>query len=245
MSKKKIYDKDRCIAFYAFDGTGNIVGVPCKKWSCKICQKLNASLWAWRAQLQYENDDLPYYLITLTLGSSYGNDDPTPTQVKAAYAELKTLWNRLRMRMVREYDKKYNWGEIDWPYMAFVEGQPKRNGMPHFHIISALPAPFRVKDFAVKCGFGYMADEKVLYTGKSAAAYVAKYASKGAEYIPKDFRRVRASRGWTKLPEMVGRILFVKSRNETITAYLMRVADNTNMSIDHLWQNWQLAHEIN
>jgi len=240
----KIKQSDRCIAFYSFDGAGNIVGVPCKKWSCPICQKMNARLWAWRAQLQYDSDDLPWYMITLTLGSTYGNDNPSPAQVRAAYAELKKLWNRLRMAMVREYDKKYGWGLVDWPYLAFVEGQPKRNGIPHFHIISALPAPFRIKDFAVRCGFGYMADEKVLLSSKRAAAYVAKYASKGAEFIPKDFRRVRASRTWAKLPEMVGRVLFVKSRTEHLSDYFIRVSNATGASVDSLWQNWQLAHEI-
>lgn len=193
-------------------------------------------MWAWRAEIQVENDQYQYYMWTLTLGSNYSD-------IQRAYADLKKLWDRLRQAVTRYYKKKYNWSHFTWTYLAFVEGQPKRNGMPHFHIITAIPAPERIKDFAVHCGFGHQADEHEI-NGKGAGAYVAKYASKGAEYIPKDFRRVRASQDWAKLPDFKADTLFVKSKTESITAYLIRVHEETGVSVDSLWLNWQVAHEL-
>lgn len=227
---------EKCVAFWAFDGTGNIVGVPCKKWSCEKCQKLNAQLWAWRAQIELDNDDNIWFMWTLTLGSNY-------TSVRKAYADLKKLWDRLRQRVHRDYEKKYGWGAFNWPYLAFVEGQPERNYMPHFHIISALPAPYRLKDFAVACGFGYQAEERLI-NGKGAAAYVAKYSSKGAGMIPKDFRRVRASQGWADLPDVEKKTLFVKGKKENLTDYFLRVSAETGVSVDSLWTNWKLVKEL-
>jgi hypothetical protein len=220
---------EKCISFWAFDSTGNIRAIPCKRWSCKICQKRNAQLWAWRAELHVENDPYQFYMWTLTLGSSYKD-------VRKAYGDLKKLWDRLRKAVVRYYQKKYNWKYFTWTYLAFVEGQPKRNGMPHFHILSAISAPERIKDFAVRCGFGFQADEHEI-NGKGAGAYVAKYASKGAGIIPKDFRRVRASQDWAKLPDIDKDTLFVKSKTETLTAYFLRVHEATGVSIDSLWLN--------
>ena len=227
---------DRCVSFWAFDSIGNIRAIACKRWSCKICQKHNAQMWAWRAELHVENDQYQFYMWTLTLGSNYSD-------VRKAYSDLKKLWDRLRKAVVRHYQKKYNWRHFTWTYLAFVEGQPKRNGMPHFHVLSAISAPERLKDFAVRCGFGFQADEHEI-NGKGAGAYVAKYASKGAGIIPKDFRRVRASQDWTKLPDFKRDTLFVKSKGEHLSDYLIRVHEGTGVSIDTLWDNWRLAHEI-
>lgn len=228
--------QEKCIAFWAFDSSGNIKAIPCKRWSCKICQKLNAQLWAWRAEIQVENDPYQYYMWTLTLGSNY-------TDVRKAYRDLKKLWDRLRQKLCRYYREKYNWKYFTWTYLAFVEGQPERNYMPHFHIISAIPAPERIKDFAVHCGFGFQADEHEI-NGKGAGAYVAKYASKGAGVIPKDFRRVRSSQDWAKLPPIKKDTLYVRGKKETLTDYFIRVHEGTNTPLESLWANWKLVHEM-
>jgi len=233
---KLVIIDDMCIAFWAFDQDASLKPVPCRKWSCEICQVYNAKMWAWRAELQIENDPLQWYMWTLTLGSEYKD-------VRKAYDKLKTLWDKLRTYMKREYSARYNTKFFTWPYMAFVEGQPQRGNMPHFHILSALPAPERIKDFAVKCGFGFMADEREI-NGKGAAAYVAKYASKGAAVIPKNFRRVRTSHGWGDVPAFDGKTLYVKGRAESTTAYLIRVSDATGRSIDNLWDDWKLIQNF-
>jgi len=127
-------------------------------------------------------------------------------------------------------------------YMAFVEAQPKKRKMPHFHIITNVPAPYRIKDFAVHNGFGHQAKQDEI-TSQKAAYYVAKYVSKGDPNMPKKFRRVRTSQSWAKLPPYIGEKLYVKSRHETITDYLIRVSEATDKSIDELWDVWQWAHE--
>jgi len=115
--------------------------------------------------------------------------------------------------------------------------------MPHFHIITDMPAPYRIKDFAVHMGYGHQAKQRVVDTFE-AANYVAKYASKGDKNMPKNFRRVRCSQNWSKLPPFQGDKLYVKSRNEHITAFLLRVSDETGADLDDLWEQWKWAHEM-
>jgi len=169
------------------------------------------------------------------MGSNY-------TDVKKAYADLKKLWDRLRQTVKRDYVRKYNFKAFTWMYMAFVEGQPKRHYMPHFHILSPFPAPERIKDFAVRCGFGFIADEREI-NGKGAAAYVAKYASKGAGAIPKNFRRVRSSQDWAKLPDVDSNLLFVKGKSEFVSDYLIRVHEATGVPMESLYSNWIRVHQ--
>src|SRR5258707_4215780 len=87
-----------------------------------------------------------------------------------------------------------------WPYLAFVEGQPNRGAMPHFHVLSSAPTPYRIKDFAVHHGFGHQADEKPI-TSDGAVDYVSKYASKQGTSAPKGFRRVGRSSKLAKPPQ--------------------------------------------
>jgi hypothetical protein len=114
--------------------------------------------------------------------------------------------------------------------------------MPHFHIVSLSKAPYRLKDLAMDAGFGFQALE-VKITGPEAASYVAKYASKQHPSTPKGFRRVRASRNWTKLPEYEGKPLIVKSRSESISAFIMRAADETGIDHETLYERWLDASE--
>lgn len=226
----------KCIAFYGFTGLGKIRAVPCGKWSCEVCRKHNAKMWAWRARIQIDGSTETFWCWTFTLGSKY----KTPRQ---GYEALKKLWNALRMNMQRHYCKDGTGKKLKWTYMAFVEIQPKKRKMPHFHILTNIPAPYRIKDFAVHNGFGHQAKSDEIDSQK-AAYYVTKYTSKGDPNMPTKFRRVRTSQNWAKLPPYVGDKLYVKSRNETITAFLLRVADETDTSIDDLWEQWQWAQEM-
>jgi len=127
--------------------------------------------------------------------------------------------------------------------MAFVEAQPKKRKMPHFHIITNVPAPYRIKDFAVHNGFGHQAKQDEI-TSTKAAYYVSKYVSKGDPNMPKKFRRVRVSQKWAKLPPFVGDHLFVKSKNELLRDYLIRVHEATGRGLDDLWDDWKFYHEM-
>lgn len=226
----------RCIAFYAFNSSGKITPVPCGRWSCEVCAKENARMWAWRARLQLDGDQKQYYFWTFTLGSKYKN-------AKQGFQAITRLWDTLRKAVQRHYRKVTGDKKAAWDYMAFVEGQTKRGNMPHFHVLSGTPAPYRIKDFAVHCGFGYQATQEKI-EGKRAANYVTKYASKGNSDMPKNFRRARVSRQWAKLPPYAGKTLYVKSKAETITDFLIRVHENTGADLDDLWEQWQFAQEM-
>lgn len=188
-------------------------------------------MWGWRAKLQInESENDVYWFWTLTLRGKYH----TPEQ---GFKALPKLWDTFRKAVQRALKKK---GYKKWTYLAFVEGQPKRSYMPHFHILSSHKSPRRLKDMAMYAGFGYEAKEKAV-DGPKAMSYVAKYASKQHESMPKKFRRVRASRDWAKLPPFKGDPLYVKAKDETLAAFLLRVNEATGVDIDTLLDRWSLV----
>jgi len=152
---------------------------------------------------------------------------------KFAYSILPKLWDTLRKALQRAFGGK-------WSYIAFVEGQPKRSGMPHFHVISLRKAPARLKDMAVKAGFGHQAREKHI-DGKGAAYYVSKYASKGDQFMPSKFRRCRTSQDWPKLPDYEGEAYLVPSKKESTLDFILRVHERTNVDIEVLYERYSQA----
>lgn len=242
--------RTQCPIFFAFTTKGACVPVYCGKWTCERCAKHNARLWAWRAKLEIESaEGIDYYFITLTLPARFRT-------AEEGYRELPRIWDRIRKWVTRAI------GGPDWAYLAFVEGQPKRVGMPHFHIISNWSIAYlatkkaahgrrrrygkrykvRIKDWSVSRGMGFQAVESRI-TGPMAASYVAKYATKQDQRMPKGFRRVRASKMWHKLPEWQGDSLLVKSKTETLAQYLDRVSEITDLSIDELYERWEAASD--
>lgn len=217
-----------CARILAFTSDAQVVGVLCGKWSCPFCARLNARLWAWRVKLHLDaNSGQNAYFWTLTMRGKYHD-------AQTAYAALPRLWHTFMQIVRRDIGR--------WSYCAFVEGQPKRDYMPHFHIISMAKSPKRLKDIAMQAGFGFQATESLVSSGK-AAQYVAKYASKQSSAMPKNFRRVRCSQDWAKLPDFTGDPLIVKSRMETTTHYLLRVNEVTGAPMDDLLERWQDAWE--
>lgn len=226
----------------AFNTEGKIVKVRCGLWSCEYCRKKNAIKWSMIVKYHLENCKSTAHFWTLTLPSKY----KSPAK---AYEDLPRLWDTFRKIIQRYYD-----GSI-WNYVAFVEAHPKRGRIPHFHVISMLPAPSfwrwrtnrktgektryrtRLKDFAIKAGFGYIADDQEVTTAK-AGRYVAKYASKGDDKMPKKFRRCRASRGWQRAPKYDGPKLIVKQYNENNFNYCQRVATAIGADVVDLYEQW-------
>lgn len=240
--------KTKCPVFYAFTQDGQCVPVWCGQWTCERCAKHNAQMWAWRARLEVDGQKhgTRYYFITLTLGSEFKS-------TTFGYAELPRIFNRIRMWVARAIapDK--------WAYLAFVEGQPERKGMPHFHIISNISIAseatgknahgkrkrygrryaIRIKDWAVSRGLGFEAEESLI-DGPRANNYVSKYASKGDARMPKGFRRARSSQSWAKLPPHVGAELIVRAWAEKTHEYLLRVEGITKIDIDTLYERYSL-----
>jgi hypothetical protein len=110
--------------------------------------------------------------------------------------------------------------------------------MPHFHIIGHTKSPIRLKDLAAHHGFGYQAKE-VIIQSKQAGLYVAKYASKGDASIPRGFRRVRASQDWQKLPYRPKQAYIVQAKDESLVQYLIRVSDETGLTLDEVSQKYR------
>lgn len=211
----------------AFTIRGTVVAVFCGSWQCSRCAKMNARKWAWRAINQLEIDPRPCRFWTLTMPG--GMRSPW-----IAFESLPTMWDTLRKTMQREHKH--------WLYLAFVEGQAQRNGMPHFHVLTFQPAPYRLKDLATHIGFGYQAWDE-LVVSKQAGFYVSKYASKGDPNMPRNFRRVRASRKWADLPSAERQPYLVPARDESLTEYFDRVSEKSGMDIDDIKDRW-LAFDL-
>lgn len=226
-----------CPVSIAFDRNAVVQPIFCGRWSCPTCQKRLANKWALRAKLGLstsETDPNPeMWFLTLTLGSFYRS----ATQ---GFEALPGLWDTTRKNFQRTYG--------DWMYMAFVEGQPQRGNMPHFHILTDHEPPAKrgrkgyvtkhnLHDWAVAFGWGFECD-LVLVNGDDAAGYVAKYASKQSSSTPKRFRRVRCSRNWPQLPKDPNYAYLVPSKNEDIANFIDRVSSIVDVPQEILYRRW-------
>jgi hypothetical protein len=143
------------------------------------------------------------------------------------------MWDRFRRTIQKSYP--------NWQYAAFVECHPHRNNIPHYHVISLYPTPYRLKDLAVSCGFGFEAWD-VPISSRGAAAYVSKYASKQGYIMPRGFRRVRVSHRWPKLPKPgYEKRVYPMGNRESVKAYIRRVASITGMKYSELLSSWLSA----
>jgi hypothetical protein len=189
---------------------------------CPRCSKVKARLWAWRVRITVNDSDQAWYFWTLTMRRKYR----TP---ESAYQALPRLWDTLR-KAIQRREKKFS-------YIAFVEGQPKRGNMPHFHVICNVKPWKRVKDIATYAGFGYQATADEV-NGPKAASYVAKYATKQNPATPKGFRRVRTSQDIKPLPEYQGEGLIAPKSSEHTWEYILRVSNITGIDADELYETW-------
>jgi len=213
----------KCPTMKAFNGEGRVVNVYCGQWACKRCSKIKARLWAWRVRITINGSEQTWYFWTLTMRRKYRS-------AKVAYDALPRLWDTLR-KAIQRRNKRFS-------YIAFVEGQPQRGNMPHFHVITNVKPWKRVKDIAWYAGFGYQA-KCVEVNGPKAASYVAKYATKQNPDTPKGFRRVRASRDIEKLPDYDAQLLIVPYKTEHTWEYILRVHGVTEIDADDLLERWQ------
>lgn len=220
-----------CPLMVAFTAKGQARLIYCGRWACPHCSKVNARQWAHDAYYGIRNPAQRVgkcHFWTFTMPSRY-------TKPSQAYKVLPRLWDTLRKNIQRDQKR--------FTFIAFVEGQPKRGHMPHFHVLTFNTIPkghskrkdplHHIKDFAVHMGFGYYAEDEIV-SGRKAASYVSKYASKGCPEIPKGFRRVRCSRNWQKAPKPTTDPYLVRAHNEPIEAYLMRVSETSGVSLQNV-----------
>ncbi len=231
----RILCMSRCPVAGAFDKDGKTHLVYCGKWSCPRCRVRNANKWARRAKkavTEFSGEDGgELWFLTLTLGSGVR----TPS---IGYSLLPSLWDTTR----KQYQRYYG----NFSYLAFVEGQPHRSYMPHFHILTDREPPTRrgrsghvtkrtLHDWAHSIGWGYQA-ELLIVNSEEAFAYVAKYASKGSSGMPRNFRRVRPSKDWPKDDDPKGGSWIVPSRKEDVPHFLVRAADFTGLAIEDCYE---------
>lgn len=210
--------------YRAFNENGEVISMACDRWNCPVCAKVVAHRYSDRVRYGI-NLWQPYdaYFWTLTL----------PGWVhypKTGFRLLPGIWDRFRRGMQHKVS--------DWHYAAFVECHPHRQLIPHFHVISLKPAPLRLKDIAVKSGFGYQAWDRQI-TGRQAAAYVTKYCSKQGYAMPRGFRRVRISQHWPRLPDPQYDLkVYPILPKETVKAYIRRIANITGKDYPTLLTLW-------
>jgi hypothetical protein len=158
---------------------------------------------------------------TITQGSAV----KTPT---FAYRILHEQWDNFRNRW--QYWARQHGGYN--LYAAFVEGQTRREGMPHFHIIAtSLPDKRTLHDWAVASGFGYQVDVQDVKPNAGVAWYVSKYSTKSSDAaaMPRGFRRVRFSRDWPQMlfkADMLENSAIVRLPQETYAAWLIRAVQS-------------------
>jgi len=196
-----------------------------------------ANQWARRASAGFIRDsdgvESELWFLTLTLGNGVRS-------ALKGFSLLPGLWDTTR----KAYQRYYS----GFSYVAFVEGQPHRGHMPHFHILTTEQPPTRrgrkgyvtqhgVHSWAHSLGWGFEA-KLLIVSSAEASAYVAKYASKQSPLTPKGFRRVRCSNSWPKVEEKSGPQWIVPAKNEDVAAFINRVNEITNIPAEQLWPAW-------
>lgn len=215
-----------CPRMMGFDHDAVLRPIFCGSWKCPVCRRRNAAHWAMRVKFGMNEIGRPIaFFWTMTMPG-------TVLSPVMAYEKIPGMWDSLRKSVQRSvYPRAFM-------YCAFVEGQPHRQDMPHFHIITFNSWPGnwkRFKDFACHFGFGHQSVSDVVTSGE-AASYVAKYASKDAQSMPRNFRRVRISQEW---PEQEFLPYFVKANTETTLTFLTRVSEDLRAPIQTLYDRWQ------
>lgn len=228
-----------CPLMVCFTHEGKAKMIYCGLWSCKRCRARLAKEHARRVRhgvnRLVETGGRPLFW-TFTLPPKY-------RRAKEGYSVLKRLWDSLSKAIRRE--------QGTFQFAAFVEGQEKRGDMPHFHVVTFATVPRKwhkrkdprkwIKDFAAHYGFGYQAEERLINSAQ-ASAYVSKYVSKSTPNIPKNFRRVRYSQKWPKMPESAKKPYIVRSMGEPIQDYLLRVEQASNVDVETLLRDYQTTN---
>jgi len=170
--------------------TGYVFRPRCGSWACPYCADLNRDEYAWRAiwGARHLSPHLPpLQFVTVTHRGYVSN--------AKAIIIFRLSWPKLIRRITYAQDQKPE-------YMLVPEHH--KSGKMHAHfIITAVPhSQHWYHDQAFFSGLGYMARVKEVESPEKAGWYIHKELTKQLEgkKWPKEFRRVRLSRGWP-LPE--------------------------------------------
>lgn len=160
----------------------------CKSWRCPGCAAINAQKVVLRAVNGSELLQSRGAVIDFVTVTSHEKLDAA-----ASLAVLPKAWNKLNVRIKR--------ASQEHQYLAIPEQHA--DGRWHLHAMTTARLPKKWwKDNARSCGLGYQSDVQEVKSLGGVAYYVSKYVSKTLENsnLPKNFRRMRVSRGWPDLP---------------------------------------------
>jgi len=205
-----------CAATIGCTSEGFIFPIRCKKWSCPVCAPINAYRWAIEVangvRAMYCAGQIPKF-VTITQPGSVRT-------AEYAYSILHNQWDKFRNRWqywAAKQHERWEWkfnvtlnaptpvryrDETPTLYAAFVEGQSRRAGMPHFHIIATdVPNVETMRRWCVASGLGYQCDIQTVSGNSGAAWYVSKYSTKSsdAKIMPVGFHRVRLSQDFPRI----------------------------------------------
>ena len=203
----------------------------CKLWSCPACSEINKNLWsvkAFHAATVIEETHGKPDFLTLTSHEKL--------QAKASLFVWPKAWSKLSQRARRK--------AADFQYLLIPEQH--KNGRLHVHAIETSALGERWwKTNARECGLGYMAEEEEVRSPGGAAYYVVKYLTKSLEtnVWPKNFRRVRTSQRWPKLPETepLNDWTFTPLERDATLAHSVATYEREGMDVlllDH-WEAWR------
>lgn len=227
-----------CMATIGVTPDGEVFPVRCKEWRCPICAPINALHEAIRTAngvyALFCAGLIPKF-VTITQSGAVR----TP---EFAYKIIANQWDKFRNRW------QYWACKSDEPnfYAAFVEGQGRREGMPHFHVIGcALPPLSMLRHWAVESGLGYEVDCSRLKPNAGTAWYVSKYSTKStdAAVMPVGFRRVRYSRDWPRMffrSDLLESDAIVRQPAESYTHWLIRAVYAFGVEPDAVMNQVQL-----
>jgi hypothetical protein len=209
-----------CMATVGVSSDGTVFPVRCKQWSCAICAPINA----YHCAIRTANGVKGIYMCGWRVKFATITQPASVKTPEFAYHILASQWSKFRQRWEYWADKQgaYNL------YAAFVEGQSRRAGMPHFHILATcLPKKEKLREWVVSSGLGYEVDLQDVKPNTGVAWYVSKYSTKGsdAHLMPKGFRRVRFSRDWPQMlfrSDLLESEAIVRLPRESYAAWLLR-----------------------
>jgi len=179
------------IAYNTQDLSGFVYQPRCGKWGCAYCAQLNKEEWIYAAI--YAASHLPAELpslkfVTITSRSYVGN--------AKSILIFKMAWPKLIRRV--SYHQ-----EVKPEYLLIPEHHQSGKLHAHMLITADHHSDHWWHEQAYKSGLGYQAKEKPVYDPPHAGQYVSKELTKqlAGKTWPKNFRRVRLSLLWPRVPE--------------------------------------------
>lgn len=205
-----------CLATLGVTADGKVFPVRCKKWSCPVCAPINAL----RRAIEVANGVQALQAAGVMLSFVTVTQPASVATASYAYSILDSQWDGFRNRWqywAGKHNRRLAWyysslfrafipelytDTVPRVYAAFVEGQSRRAGMPHFHFLaSPLPGKETLRQWAVQSGLGYQVDLQPVLPGSGVAWYVSKYSTKSSDAasMPRFFRRVRLSQDFPRM----------------------------------------------